>query len=182
MKRIRHLRNVGVALVAIAAGATFAAQEAAAQTLVYSAKFVCGTNTSDQGVVIGLYETSVNIHNPHFREVRFQKKAVIALPQRSQQRGPISKRRLERLKSDEAVGVDCVDIRALFGTTAPTGFIEGFVVLYVPRSFPLDVVGVNTARERKGSSADTPIYDVSSISVERVTPINVQGVPQQGDE
>lgn len=91
------------------------APETFAQTalLSYAAKFVCGTRTIEQAVVRGVYETSVNIHNPHLFQVAFRKKAVIALPQRSPP-GKISPFRNELLLADEALGVDCVDIRNLF--------------------------------------------------------------------
>jgi len=137
--------------------------------LSYSAKYVCGTRTLEQAVVRGVYETSINIHNPHFVQVSFQKKAVIALPQRLPF-GRISPFKNERFLADQARGVDCVDIRNLFVPPA-TGFIEGFLVIYVDPRLPLDVVGVYTARERIGSSADFPQYDAKSIAVERVTPI-----------
>ena len=151
------------------------AEESSAQTqqLAYSAKFVCGIRTGDVGVVRGTYETTINVHNPHFVTVQFQKKAVIALPERSA-RGKISQIRVESLKPDEAMGVDCRDIRGLF-SPAPVSFIEGFLVIYIPRQ--IDVVGVYTARERNGTSADAAIYDASSIAVERVTPIAVQPPP-----
>src|SRR5439155_13614388 len=104
--------------------------EVKAQTalLSYAAKFVCGSRAApDRSVVTGLYETSVNIHNPHFTQVVARKKAVIALPQSSPP-GPISKLVDELLLPDGAIGVNCKDIRALF-TPAPAGFIEGFVVV-----------------------------------------------------
>lgn len=71
------------------------------------------------------------------------------------------------------MGVDCRDIRGLFSPTPVPAFIEGFVVIYIPQR-QIDVVGVYTARERNGTSADTAIYDATSIAVERVTPISVQ--------
>ncbi len=147
------------------------AQEASAQTalLAYSAKFVCGTRGAEVGVVRGVYETSVNIHNPHFTQAAFKKKAVIALPQRSPP-GRISAFKNELLLADQARGVDCVDIRNLFAPPAG-GFIEGFLVIYVDPKLPLDVVGVYTARERLGSNPDFAQYDAKSIAVERVTPI-----------
>lgn len=149
------------------------ASETFAQTplLSYSAKFVCGTRIFEQAVVRGVYETSVNIHNPHFVQVAFRKKAVIALPQRSVF-GRISGFRHEILLADRARGVDCVDIRNLFVPPAG-GFIEGFLVIYADPNLQLDVVAVYTARERLGTSADVAQYDAKSIAVERVPPIRV---------
>ena len=57
----------------------------------YAAKFVCKERNNDKQVVQGEYRTVVNIHNPHILPVRFRKKAVIALPERSHVRGRISK-------------------------------------------------------------------------------------------
>jgi hypothetical protein len=172
----RRLLDVGIALAVIGMGATFTAREASAQTQLraYSAKFVCGFRTIELGVVRGGYETSINIHNPHFVTVQFQKKAVIALPQRSQL-GRISELVPETLPPDGALGVDCIDIRRLFNPV-PTGFIEGFLVIYIPANREIDVVGVYTARERIGTNPDTDIYDVKSIDVERFPSITV--VPQ----
>ncbi len=143
--------------------------QAQQQLLAYSAKFVCGPWGNDLGPVVrGRYATTVNIHNPRFTTVSFRKKAVIALPQRSD-RGPISQFVSETLIADAALGVDCRDIRALFPGVVLPAFIEGFVVLYTP--VELDVVGVYTARHRTGTdTADPNKYDVESIDVEEVTP------------
>src|SRR5262245_6878036 len=84
----------GIALALIG----FLGIEARAQTqlLSYAAKFVCGGSSTDEAVVKGFYQTSVNIHNPHFSRVDAQKKAVIALPP-SLPPGPISAFVTERL-------------------------------------------------------------------------------------
>ena len=144
--------------------------EAHAQTalLSYAAKFVCGSRTlPDSSVVTGFYETSVNIHNPHFSRVVARKKAVIALPQ-SAPPGPISKPVNEPLRSDGAVGVNCDDIRALFAPPA-TGFIEGFLVVYVPAATPIDVVDVITARHNAGTDPDVETINVYVVQPIRVT-------------
>src|SRR5262249_14173046 len=72
---------------------------------------------------------------------------------------------LERLPPDAAVGVNCKDIRALF-VPAPTGFIEGFVVVRVPPGTPLDVTDVITARP--GAAGTTG--EVSTLTVYEVNP------------
>jgi hypothetical protein len=144
--------------------------QAQQQFNVYSAKFVCGTQGLDvpagSNVVRGRYSTTINIHNPRFAGVNFRKKAVIARPQRARVPGPISDVVDEQLPPDGALGVDCPDIRALFGAAQPV-FIEGFLVLYVPAPVELDVVGVYTARHRPlAVPPDTSQYDVESIDVE----------------
>jgi len=73
--------------------------------------------------------------------VDFRKKAVVALSQESERRGIISDWREERLESDAALDVDCVDIRKLLGGGQPVG--DGFVV--VESRVPLDVVAVYTS-------------------------------------
>ena len=143
--------------------------EARAQTplLSYAAKFVCGGSLTDEAVVKGFYQTTVNIHNPHFSRVDARKKAVIALPQ-SDPPGAISAFVLERLPPDAAVGVNCKDIRALF-VPSPTGFIEGFVVVRVPPGTPLDVTDVITARPGAAGAAG----EVSTINVYEVHPTRI---------
>jgi hypothetical protein len=171
MKSIgRHLLMLGLAFTMTG---PLAANHAAAQAtqLAYSCKFVCGTRTIELGVVRGIYETSCNVHNPQFVPVIFKKKAVIALPERTQPRGPISPLRTEQLAPDQAFGVDCRDVRGLFAPVALPAFFEGFAVLYSP--VELDVVGVYTAKQRIGTNPDAAIYDATSIDVQPVTPIRV---------
>jgi len=86
------------------------------------------------------YRTAINIHNPQRDDVNFDKKAVVAFSQESEERGIISEWRQERLRSDEALDVDCVDIAQLLGGGQPIG--DGFVV--IESRLPLDVVAVYT--------------------------------------
>jgi len=159
----------------------FAATSADAQVISYAAKFVCGPAVSDADVVRGLYSTAVNIHNPLLKEaVQFTKTAVIAFPERKKERGPISPKVTETLKPNEAMYVDCTDIRLLFGTGVELPrHIEGFLVIETPAldisSDPLDVVAKYTARHRMGTvTTDPNIYDVESIDIEKITPKKVQ--------
>jgi hypothetical protein len=160
--------GLAVAPFLMGAAIVLAATDVHAQVLSYSAKFVCGTRSTDGGVVRGVYATTVNIHNPHLNPLSFRKKAVIALPQRSTP-GAISGFVGETLKPDEALGVDCQDIRELF-SPALSGFIEGFLVILVDGP-ELDVMGVYTARHRSGTDTSDPAqYDVESINVVEVRP------------
>src|SRR5262245_7180962 len=109
----------------------------------YAAKFVCGPLGTDADVVKGRYATTINVHNPQVGlDVQFCKKAVIALPERSANFGPISQVVLDTLPPDRAMGVDCTDIIGLF----PVGFlpfhIEGFVVIEVPSQPPSAAVNI----------------------------------------
>ena len=125
--------------------AGLAAQEA--EGFMYTAKFACveevGPPEGQPGGVPFIparYRTAVNIHNPQLDDVSFRKKAVVAFSQASEERGPISEWRDERLRSDEALDVDCLDVQKLLGGTQPIG--DGFVV--IESKVPLDVVAVYT--------------------------------------
>lgn len=147
--------------------------------LSYAAKFVCGPQSVDTDVVKGRYATTVNVHNPQATlPVQFFKKAVIALPERSNF-GPISQGVTETLPPDIAIGIDCRDIISLFAGVSLPLHIEGFVVLEVPpittpagTFFPvLDVVAKYTARHRTGTSTTDPtIYDVETLAIVPITP------------
>ena len=97
------------------------AQETAIAGVVFTTKFICGETGG------ATYETNVNLHNPHEEELCLNKYMVVANPQ-SEPRGPISPRVLERFGPNEAIGVNCDNIRDAFAEE-PDGFIEGFVVL-----------------------------------------------------
>lgn len=176
----RWLLGFTLVLILVGTSGLWTATEVQAQQtfLAYSAKFVCGTRPLDlvggSDVVRGRYSTTINIHNPRFTPVSFRKKAVIALPQRADP-GRISEFVGERLQPDGALGVDCPDIRALFGAGAGLpAFIEGFLVIYIQAPIELDVVAVYTARHRPlPGTPDTSQYDVESIDVETVNPKRV---------
>ena len=139
----------------------------------------------------GTYATVCNIHNPHYavnfgEGLFFFKKAVQARPQRSNP-GVIGQHVQETLRPDGAVGVDCKDIRTLFGGTTAK-FVEGFVVVDVPPqpvgSTPtgepiidapqVDVVGVYTSRSRDENAVGA---DGHSIEVETYHPKVIYGSP-----
>jgi hypothetical protein len=117
------------------------------ESFMYTVKFTCveevGPPEGNPGgvpFVPARYRTAVNIHNPQRDDVGFRKKAVVALSQASEERGIISDWRDERLKSDEALDVDCLDIQKLLQGGQPVG--DGFVV--IESRVPLDVVAVYT--------------------------------------
>ena len=120
------------------------AGEASAQGLPpplmqYAAKFACGrvapTSTvlgGDQDVVIGVYATSINIHNSQAQAtVKFRKKIVVA-NREGEPSGQIVAHD-DFLVPDAAEYVDCPLIYRLLNMP-PTAarHIEGFVVLQVP--------------------------------------------------
>jgi hypothetical protein len=158
--------------------------------IVYSAKFLCGPAFGGEGVQPGSYSTAINIHNPHNETIYLFKKAVIALRE-DEPRGRISAFHKVRLAPDEAIEIDCIDIKSLLGPTreetVPTApsqqtqtllqtsavsimeinrliyFIKGFVVIYA--TAPLDVVGVYTASTSAGFGLDVEHIPRSTIGV-----------------
>ena len=68
-------------------GLAFAPQEEPARLLSYSAKFICGHQEFDEGVVRpGIYATEINIHNYHDTEVAVRKQ-VLAVVSRGETDG-----------------------------------------------------------------------------------------------
>jgi hypothetical protein len=129
------------------------AQHTAIAGVVFTTKFVCGPSG---GVT---FDSSINVHNPHLEEICVNKKMVIAKPQ-GEDRGEISAKVLERFGPNEAIGVDCADIRSAFAEP-PDAFIEGFVVMeLIPDPLlaihapGLAVQGVYTATGRRGTSLE----------------------------
>jgi hypothetical protein len=114
---------------------------------------VCG-RSGGKVVAAGAYLTAVNVHNPHDTEVRFSAKVALALPGFTP--GPVSPKRDAALGPDEALEVDCPDIRRL----APTKdkFLKGFLVLESARE--LDVVAVYTVAAADG--------EFRTLEIERV--------------
>jgi hypothetical protein len=162
-------RSVFTAIVLVLGSAAAVAQNQI-RFIEYSAKFLCGASEAKQAgsaaVRPGVYETSINIHNPQLPtnplpSVLFVKKVVLALPEGEKPVPPSTFRR-DVLQADFAEQVDCKIIREMLGPAGVAPFIEGFVVLIVfpaPLTTPheLDVVGVYTV--------DTP---AQSISLEMV--------------
>lgn len=109
----------------------------------YVIKFVCGQlffdptkNPSGQrDGAPGQYFTDINIHNPNDAIVRVHKKFALDGPQ-AQIHGPVTSVEEFVLDPDEALQIQCTDIRRLvgnypFGAAPPANgqFIKGFVVI-----------------------------------------------------
>lgn len=156
---------IAVALIAVffnwgLAGDENTVEAQAGSPIMYTVKFLCvpAVGPRGQALLSRNYKTVVNIHNPG-DDVQFQKKAVIARSQRDP-RGRISPIKTDFLKPDEALGVDCKDIRTLFGAGMPIG--DGFLVILSP--VELDVVAVYTSNHLTASGAG------HSIDVEYIQP------------
>ena len=124
---------------------------------MYSIKFVCIPTVGPDKEAVFVpqnYSTVVNVHNPNpNQEVFLEKHAVIAQSE-DEERGPFSTFVREFLKPDEALSINCNDIRSLFNNTLPT-IGDGFVVL--KSNVKLDISVVYTTQ--------------SSIDVEYIQPI-----------
>jgi hypothetical protein len=124
---------------------------------MYSIKFVCIPTVGPDKEAVFVpqnYSTVVNVHNPNpNQEVFLEKHAVIAQSE-DEERGPFSTFVREFLKPDQALSINCNDIRSLFNNTIPT-IGDGFVVL--KSNVKLDVSAVYTTQ--------------SSIDVEYIQPV-----------
>lgn len=109
----------------------------------YSAKVVCGDEPVDVlRRAPGHYATSVNIHNPGPRPVRFFKKLALTYPPGDQRAGPVLPLGVDALGYDEALQTDCRELRRRLVPTSEAPFIEGFLV--VQSRGRLDVTAVYT--------------------------------------
>lgn len=122
----------------------------------YAVKIICtanipGTSQTTGSLLPGVYQTVVNIHNPHYETVRYRMKIAVAGTSQ------ISKFVKEELGPDHAIRVNCDRITTDFGITFIHG-VEGFLVIESDDS--LDVVAVYTAGQVGGQ--------VESLDVEHV--------------
>jgi hypothetical protein len=146
--------------------------------LQYAAKFACGRVPpttagalgGDTDVVVGVYATSINIHNSQAKTpIKFRKKIVVA--NREGQYGGQIVVKDDVLEPDAAEYVDCPLIYSLLNVPATSRHIEGFVVLQIPVTagepvLTLDVVSKYSARPFNGevSSFDVVVYDAKRIN------------------
>jgi len=161
---------------------------------VYAVKFLCGSLPPSPNPEVewpvkpGNYFTAINVHNPNFGAIAFQKKAVLLYqadkPSEPEQPMPPGKLFDALLRDDWGLEIDCNDIRRklLDGSApgAPT-FITGWVVIEVtgtpkhrePR--PIDVTAVYTSHGWDWDpKTRTPIYVGFAEDVESVLPKRVR--------
>ena len=140
-----NVGNPGQGYALVATGGR--GKEPAKPVLKYAAKLVCGLqeNPEDMRLAQGFYATAINIHNPHPREVTFEKALSLTYPPAAQRAGKVYGISEDTLKEDEALEVDCDDIRRrLFPQGFPRPYIKGFVTLKTKDS--LNVTGVYSTR------------------------------------
>jgi hypothetical protein len=137
----------------------------------YVAKLICGLQRSpgDMRLTRGFYATTINIHNPNRDEVGFFKKLVLTFPPEEQRPGDRTDIGDHVLGPDEALAVDCTDIRRQLGGF-PTPYIEGFVVIQSRAS--LDVTAVYTSA---ALDADGRVTAHSGIDVEQIRERQIEG-------
>lgn len=123
----------------------------------YTVKFVCGK--SDGKILApGSYFTAINVHNTTDRTIEFKKRFAIALP--GEKAGPVSRTFAAKLGPDQALEIDCPDIRERLAKTYSAGFFKGFVI--IESNVKLDLVAVYTAADGTGA--------VKTMDIERIAP------------
>lgn len=130
----------------------------------YAAKIVCGEqkNSNNLRLARGLYATTVNIHNPNDSAALFYKKLALTYPNEEQRAGEIIPLGVDTLSYDQALKLDCIEIKKRFKFPA---YIEGFVIIQSMVS--LDVSAVyTTARPKRFLFWSS--YEVASIDVEQI--------------
>ena len=135
----------------------------------YAAKIICtadipGTAQTSPGLLPGVYETVINIHNPTYKTVKFRMKVATSA-------GQVSKFISRALKADQATAVNCRQIVSDFGLFFIHG-AEGFLI--IESEVSLDVTGVYTAGHNGGQ--------VQSIDIEEVKERRIEKVEQSGPD
>lgn len=130
----------------------------------YAAKIICGEQKDPENTRLakGLYATTINIHNPNDSTVLFYKKLALTYPPEEQRAGKIIPLGVDTLSYDQALKVDCIDIKKHFNFS---DYIEGFVIIQSTGS--LDVSAVYTASRSK-TFLFWSSYEVVSVDVEQI--------------
>lgn len=141
----------------------------------YAAKLVCGIQREpeDGRLARGFYATTINIHNPNQREVKFFKKLALTFPPAEQRPGKVLPISTDVLGPDEALAVDCGDLqKRLFPNGLPEPYIEGFVIIQSPSSLDVTAVYTTAALDARGRPTTQSGIDVEQIRerVARVLP------------
>ena len=124
----------------------------------YAVKLICtahipGTSQTSDGLIPGVYETAVNIHNPNEKEAKIRKK--LAHP------GQITEFKKSDIKPDGVERFVCKNIQD-FGITFIHGF-EGFLV--IESNLSLDVTAVYTAGARGGEVATMDVEQIKERKI-----------------
>ena len=130
----------------------------------YVAKLVCGLQRDprDMRLTRGSYATTINIHNPNEGEVGFFKKLTFTFPPEEQSPGEVIDIGEHVLRPDEALAVDCMDIRGQLDQF-PRPYIEGFVVIQSRESLDVSAVYTSAALDANGRVTAQSGIDVEQI-------------------
>ena len=142
-------------------------QEATQAVFSYAVKFVCSNGRPStgrgQGLVTGVYDTAINVHNPSLNEpVVYLKKFVRGFPK--QEQGKPTDFTREEIQPNHAFEVECQEIVDRLQATNPPA--TGFVVFLTRR--PLDITAVYTA----GATELVSSIDVETIEARELQPQN----------
>jgi len=141
----KHLVSVGVDGTALTADCFVDVPPRPIARYEYAPKFICGAQKDAKNMQLakGFYGTTINVHNPQEVDTVFFKKLALSFPPGNQQPGKVLPISEDKLGADQALAVDCDDIRQrLFDGKFPKSYIDGFLVIQSPKS--LDVTGVYT--------------------------------------
>jgi CARDB protein len=159
-------------------------KETASQTSTagfsYAAKCVCGLQKDPQDMRLarGFYATTINIHNPGDKDAKFFKKLALTFPPEEQKPGKIIRISDDLLKPDEALKVDCNEIRRKFFSNGfPAGYIEGFVIIESQESLDVTAVYSTASLDKEGNVTTHSSIDVEQIRERRAG----SGVEQSPD-
>ncbi len=143
------------------APATPGAAQQLPHTLSYAVKFLCGESSEQfqEGVVKGVHATGINIHNPSLQKrATIRWKVARALPARMA--GTVTAFETVPLEANQAVEVECDEIRQMLPEPMTRQFRAGFLVILSETE--LDVTAVYSARSGTG--------EVSAIDIEIIEP------------
>lgn len=129
---------------------------------LYPVKFICGTmeQWGEGPLAFGNYATAINVHNFTERSIKAVKKVVLTFPPGGQEPGEITRFYEFELGPDQALEIDCYDIRKMVGIEYPD-FIKGFVVIL--SSDELDVVAVYTVATTTMTSIDVEYIETRKV-------------------
>jgi CARDB protein len=147
-------------------------------TFEYAAKLICGVqkDPKEMRLARGFYATTINVHNPQREDTTFFKKLALTIPPGRQRPGKVIPIATDKLGPDEALAVDCEDLRRrLFNGTLPAPYIEGFVVIQSPQSLDVTAVYSTAALNREGIAESH-----SSVHVEQIRERTVKVGPPGG--
>ena len=140
----------------------------------YAAKLVCGDQPDPKShrLARGTYATTVNIRNPGPSRATFFKHLALTHPPGGQRPGRVTSPLRDTLRQDQALAVDCDDIRdRVFAGKLPGKTVEGFVVVRSPVSLDVVAVYTTTTLDAKKKAKDQGGIDVERVHEREIDPL-----------